>query len=302
MNILIIGGCGYIGSRLYLYLVDKFDCVDTLDTEQFGNYVNKKNIKKDFKNINPKDLQKYDVVIHLGGYSSVQLCTNNKSDAFTYNILEFYNLMRKLTNKQKFIYASSSSLYNGSDKETNEMYSYFKPTNIYDFSKFTIDGICKVFSENCFGSGQHLNYYGLRFGTVCGYSPNWRTDLMINKMVYTALLEKQIIVTNPFIERPILGLNDLVRSIETIIYEDKPSGVYNIASFNTTILNIANQVGKFMKVPIKIMGENWTYNFRMSTELFEQYFDFEFKDDINSIINDILLNKQNTNYKLNDRV
>ena len=42
-KILIIGGCGYVGSALYKYLTKNY-AVDTLDLEWYGNFVNKDNI------------------------------------------------------------------------------------------------------------------------------------------------------------------------------------------------------------------------------------------------------------------
>ena len=46
-RILIIGGCGYIGSQLFVYLKNKGYKVDTVDLEWYGNYVNPKNFKTD---------------------------------------------------------------------------------------------------------------------------------------------------------------------------------------------------------------------------------------------------------------
>ena len=44
-SVLLIGGCGYIGSRLYRHLKGKGFAVDTLDLEWRGNFVNPDNIK-----------------------------------------------------------------------------------------------------------------------------------------------------------------------------------------------------------------------------------------------------------------
>ena len=37
-----------------------------------------------------------------------------------------------------------------------------------------------------------VEYYGLRFGTVCGASPNLRSDVMLNAMVVDALTHGEV--------------------------------------------------------------------------------------------------------------
>src|SRR5581483_9292443 len=105
MKIVILGGCGYIGSRLFTYLTEKNYSVDTVDLEWFGNYVNPKNIIANFDDLPKKFYDKYDVVILLAGHSTVGMCQNDALGSLENNIASFVNLTQKLQ-KQKFIYAS----------------------------------------------------------------------------------------------------------------------------------------------------------------------------------------------------
>ena len=43
MNILVIGGCGYVGTMLTMDLIEKKHNVTVLDAQWFGNYLPKKN-------------------------------------------------------------------------------------------------------------------------------------------------------------------------------------------------------------------------------------------------------------------
>ena len=176
-KVLIIGGCGYIGSRLFQYLSEKKYSVDTVDTEWFGNFVNPKNIKCNYNTLSKKFLNSYGVIILLAGHSSVQMCKDNMFASFKNNVNNFINLLSKLSD-QLFIYASSSSVYgNTKNISAKEDYERYIPTNYYDLTKKTIDYYAHL---------SKISYYGLRLGTVNGFSPNLRVDLMINKMYEAA--------------------------------------------------------------------------------------------------------------------
>ena len=178
-------------------------------------------------------------------------------------------------------------------KTVNEKYHGFEPYNQYDISKHTSD-LYAVKSD--------LEYYGLRFGTVNGYSPVLRTDVMINAMVNSALQNGEIKLFIKDTMRPILGLNDLCRGVETIIdcSEDK-RGLYNLASFNKTAEQIAYEVGSVMDVPvieyetdptniINTKIQTKTYNFSISTLKFKKTFKFKFKETVESITESLINN------------
>lgn len=282
-NILIIGGCGYIGSAL----CNKFSnhWVETIDLEWFGNFNNIKNTKTDFDNLSKEYLDRFDVVILVAANSSVQLC-KDVYDSFNNNVTKFINLVKKLK-KQKFIYASSSCVYVTSDNnlkvETDELY----PMDGLTLTKTTIDQFMPL---------TDVEYYGLRFGSVNGYSPNMRLDLMINAMTLSATKNNEVNVFNGHAHRPILGINDLTRVVETIINTDSDNrGIYNIASVNHNILEIGNKVAKHLDVKLLDKGKNFTYDFMIDSKKFIDTYNFQFNDTVESIVDSI------TNNTFNDK-
>lgn len=281
-KVIIIGGCGYIGSALYSHLVSKKYAVDTVDLEWYGNYSNPNNIRKDYIKLTRDFLSQYDVVILLAGYSSVAMCSNMKK-AFKNNVFNFIHLLNSLKN-QKFIYASSSTVYGSLNvMYATEEYDRYLPTNYYDLSKKEIDYYAQL---------SDVNFFGLRFGTVNGYSPNLRTDLMINKMYAVAKKEKKLKVFNPSLKRPILGINDLCRAVETIIKKNGKKGIYNVASFNTSVEEIATQVSKNLKVKMEIVnGPLPLYDFTISSDKFRNEFGFKFRDTIATIVETLKINR-----------
>jgi nucleoside-diphosphate-sugar epimerase len=294
-SILIIGGCGYIGSALFRFL-EKKHCyhIDTVDTEWFGNHINPRNYAIDIANITESFLSRYAVIILLAGHSSVSMCYNDPLGAFNNNVTHFIELLSKLTPSQRFIYASSSSVYSGASTEiyTEDSFKSYYPLNTYDLSKWEIDLYAQL---------GKLSYYGLRFGTVCGASPNLRIDLMINAMYHTAKTDRIINLYHPEIHRPILGMTDLCRAVESIILapEDK-SGIYNLASFNTTAHNIAQSVSKHTKTKIHRKtppSEIQPYSFSISSEKFCTTFAFSFQDTVQTIIQDLDIHYTSTQNK-----
>lgn len=282
MNILIIGHKGYVGSRLFDFLKQYYTNVVGWD------YKNSK--EERFEDLQYEFLSTFNVVILLAAHSSVNSCRNN-FDSLNNNITNVIELAKKLNSNQKFIYMSSSSVYGTChDKLVQEDEPLVTPHNEYDFSKRVMDEYMMK---------TDLQYYGLRLGTVNGWSPNMRNELVINAMFNSAKLQGQISVYNPRVYRAILSIIDLCRAIYAIITcpEDK-RGIYNITSFNSDMENIGKGISEYLKVPY-IIHENeknfkTSYSFSMAFNKFEETFNFEFTQNLNSIIQDLEQNSSIT--------
>ena len=297
-NILLIGGCGYIGTRLQQELQDKYE-IDSIDIEWYGNVLRKENIKKDFNNLTAEELSKYTHIILLAGHSSVKM-SEHMSSTLKNNVVNFVELLEKISDDQVLIYASSSSVYGDTkDKEVTEEYESFRPNNYYDLSKHEADSYAQL-SKKCF--------FSLRFGTVNGYSPNLRNDIMINAMTYNAIENKKIFCFNPEINRPILGISDLCRAIEVILEKGthQNKGVYNLASFNSDVRTIAKTVSDLTNSDLEVVEtppqhvtnvklQSKAYDFLINSDKFSEVFDFKFHETINTIVSSLIENYKNMN-------
>ena len=281
-NTLIIGSGGYIGSRLSKEII----APDKVDINWFRK--GKKDI--DFKDLTREFYSEYDNIILLAGHSSVKMSEGTLNSCFNNNVRNFVDLLEKL-DKQKLIYASSSSVYGSvGGKTVNEKYFGFEPYNQYDISKHTAD---------LYAQKSDIEYYALRFGTVNGQSPVLRTDVMINAMVNSALIDGHIKLYIKDTMRPILGINDLCRAVNAIIECDEDKrGLYNLASFNKTAEQIAYEVANVMGVEVKVFEADPTqikntknqtkaYNFSISTLKFRREFKFKFKDTVESLVTEL---------------
>jgi len=194
VKILIIGGCGYIGSTLFATLGRKHE-VYSLDSEARGN-PGLPNVKQDFRYLTEDfAFSDYDAVIHLAGHSSVKSCDDDPMEALSNNLTGFFKLIRLMKESARpplLLWASSGSVLSD-------------VVSVYDSTKRTLEGVVPTI---------YPRSIGLRFASVCGLSANMRHDLILNAMVKSALETGIINVANPFIRKPILAMNDLCWAVE----------------------------------------------------------------------------------------
>ena len=262
LKILIIGGHGYIGSHLCRELDKSKIEYEICEIGLRGKPVHSRKALffKDFLDLNLHDLEGFDCVVNLGGTSSVALAKQDSFKTLRNNVLGHQHLLTlcKLSNK-RYIYASSGSVYDGSyDTEASESDPLAPSRNIYDFSKVTSDELSRI-------NGGY--WTSLRFGTVIGASPNMRHELVLNKMVKDAVLSNKIIVSNENSKRALLSISDLSKiMIEIIKNKRELHGIFNLASFNSTMLELALDVSKLTGAEVHYDRPTSTYNFTMSTQ------------------------------------
>ena len=129
-------------------------------------------------------------------------------------------------------------------------------------------------------------WFGFRFGTVCGYSPNPRNRLLLNSMTKSALTNNHVSVTNASSFRAILSLHDLCRAIHRTISAEDGCGIYNLATFNTSFGDIAERASTFLNVPMLCYDGQDKYSFALDTTKFQKDLNFEFIGTLESIINE----------------
>ena len=280
---LIIGSGGYIGSRLMKEISLQATGVDI-------NWFRKGEKDVDFKDLTRDYYSEFDNIILLAGHSSVKMSEGNLNSCFNNNVRNFIDLLEKL-DKQKLIYASSSSVYGSvGGKTVNEKYFGFEPYNQYDISKHTAD---------LYAQKSDVEYYALRFGTVNGISPFLRSDVMINAMVNSAMNDGHIKLYIKDTMRPILGINDLCGAVKTIVNSDEDKEVCITWRHLTKLLNrllmrlldvMSVEVKEFEADPTQIKNtKNQTkaYNFSISTLKFRKAFGFKFKDTVEGLATEL---------------
>jgi nucleoside-diphosphate-sugar epimerase len=254
---LVIGGAGYIGSVLTPYLD-----ADSWDLELFGNPGKVPNQRFNLRYVTEELLAPYRNIVLLAGHSSVPMAKGSRLANVLYNnVQNFVRLVELLHPSQRLVYASSSGVYGGSGSSalrTENDNLGFSPTNVYDLSKWEIDQYAQL-------SGKDV--YGLRFGTVNGWSPNFRADVMLNQMFLTAKEKGMIHACNPHIWRPILFLQDLCQAVKAILTSSvRAPGIYNLASCNATVAELARTAGSIAHTEVLWGPATPSYDMRISSE------------------------------------
>ena len=250
MKILVAGGAGYIGSQLIPVLLEHGYETDVVDLLWFGNHLpeNVNVIQKDLFNCKKEDLELYDQVLFLAGLSNDPMAEFDPSMNFIFNaaLPSYLAFIAKKAGVRRFIYASSCSVYGYT---VNELYNEESPVTCgypYGVSKLQGErGVLQLQDED-------FSVIALRQGTVCGFSPRMRLDLIVNTMFKFAVTERKITVDNPSIWRPVLDIRDAATAYLRAIQADYSlSGVYNVASGNYTV----GQVGDVVKYEVeKLIG------------------------------------------------
>lgn len=295
MKILIAGGAGYIGSALIPKLINRGYSIDVIDLLWFGNTLPEsvKVIKKNIFDLNESDLKDYDQAIFLAGLSNDPMAEFSPGLNFIYNASApaFLAYLAKKASVKRFIYAGSCSVYGYT---VNQLYDEDSPTVCnYPY------GISKLQGEKAVMQMIEHNFSVICFrqGTVSGFSPRMRFDLIVNSMFRAAMQSKKIYVSNPSIWRPILSIEDAVSAyIRAIEANYDISGVFNIASGNYTVGEVAdlvkekidNQYNENIRLDINMVDDY--RNYKVSIQRAMNILSFKPKHDVESIIQNLLDN------------
>ena len=256
MNILILGGGGYVGTPLTEKLLkNKKNKITVVDTFWFGNYLKKnkrlKIIKKDIREANIKWFKKIDSVIHLANIANDPAVDLNPSLSWDVNVIGLMNIMRfAIKNKvKKFIFASSGSIY-GVKKEKKVTEDLIPvPISTYNKTKMISERVLESFSK-------YIDIYSIRPATVCGYSPRMRLDVSVNMFAYQALKFKKIKIFGGKQIRPNIHINDLINVYEDFLKKKLKTGIYNAGFENLKIIDIAKLVQKHIPCDIEILKDS----------------------------------------------
>lgn len=298
MKILLAGGCGYVGTQLTKELIDRNHEISIVDLEWFGNKTKQNVIKKDIFDLTVEELKGFDCVVFIAGLSNDPMADYSPAKNFIYNSAcpSYLAYIAKKAGVSKFIYASSCSVYGFTDNILSTEEDATVTQHPYGISKLQGEkGVLQIADEN-------FKVIALRKGTICGYSPRMRLDLVLNIMFKHAITNKQITVNNPEIWRPILSIQDAIQSYIKAIELDAPSGTYNIFSENYQIKDLAkivkNKVEEFLGEEINIKSLNIpdVRNYKVSLDKAKKYLKFNPKFKTEEILDDLILNKNNFNF------
>lgn len=258
-NILITGGCGFIGSHIVDALIDKnkVTVVDNLSTGKINNlkkpnHENLNIIEEDIREINwDKLTSNKDYVFHLAAMASVPLSVNDPIECNDINLNATVKLLKSSVenNVKKIVFSSSSAVYGQNTNMPLKETEPLMPTSPYAASKASCEVYLKSFHES-YG----LNYTALRYFNVFGprQDKNSQYAAVIPNFI-SALLngEQPVIYGDGKQTRDFVYVGDIVKA-NILACESTYNGIINVASGKKLTINelykiISNTLGIDLK-------------------------------------------------------
>lgn len=238
MNVLIVGGAGYIGGALTDILLKTNHSVrvyDALLFEEsylkgvsfvFGDIRNKKHLKE--------QLEWADAVVWLAALVGDGACALNPEISTELN----QDMVKWLADNYggRIVFMSTCSVYGEHDKVLDET-APTNPLSVYASTKLTAEDYLK-----------NKNAIIFRLGTIFGLGDNFariRLDLVLNTLTTRAIVDGEFKVFGGEQWRPLLHVRDAAQAVADNL-ETKHTGIYNLHQENVKIIDLANQVKKYV--------------------------------------------------------
>ena len=249
-KILIIGGCGFIGSHVVEELLKEdvkeiiiFDNFSRGKKDNIENFLTDKRVKiypngGDIRDVDVLNdaMKGIDYVIHLAALWLLH-CKDYPRTAFKVNIEGTFNVLEScIKNKiKRLIYSSSASVYGDAIKIPMTEDHPFNNKNFYGATKISSEAMCRAFYDR-YG----LNYVGLRYMNV--YGPRQDQKAAYNGVIPT-LLDK---IDN---DQPLIVDGDGSQSYDFIDVQDVAR--CNILALKSKSVDKFYNVGTGKKTSIK---------------------------------------------------
>ena len=262
MRILITGNLGYIGPELgkgiknyfldsYLTGIDMGLFIQCLTTDKrVGDTYFDEQKYLDIRDVVLDDVKNTDIVVSLAAVSNDPI--GNDFEVATKQIN--YEANCKLANLcaqagvQKFIFASSCSMYGAAGDNAKTENDPTDPLTAYAKSKIGVENTLKKTLLN-----SQMKLIFLRFATACGVSDRLRLDLVLNDFVASAIKYKNItILSDGSPWRPLIDVKDMTNAIIWAIqhkFKDNNPLSINIGNneWNFNVKKLATSVAEQIK-------------------------------------------------------
>jgi nucleoside-diphosphate-sugar epimerase len=265
MKVLVTGGAGYIGAVLSRQLVEAGHNVIVVDRYFWGveplDGIDVQTLRGDVRDFRDDWLNGVDAVCHLAGLSNDPTAEYNPQANWQMNVAATEGIVAACKRRgiERFTFASSASIYDteqsSQEIERSPMMcdetTTVVPRGAYSLSKrraeeVILEGVDRSFSPVIF-----------RQGTVYGYSPRMRFDLVVNTFVKDALLQRQLFLHGGgWMWRPLVDVQDVARVhvfALTAPLEKIRGQIFNVLEENYQIRQLAMLVaGSLALLPQRI--------------------------------------------------
>jgi nucleoside-diphosphate-sugar epimerase len=265
VNVLVTGGCGYVGTKLTEALLKRTGYrVTVLDALWFGNFLSPDPrltvLEHDMRHIDAVDLSSFDTIFHLANIANDPAVELNPYASWDVNVLATMRLVDRATRQgvKQIVFASSGSVYGvaSEPRVTEEM--PLRPISEYNKTKMVAERVILSYSESMVTTI-------VRPATVCGPSPRMRLDLTVNLLTMQALTNGTMTVLGGSQVRPNIHIDDLVQ-VYLFALDRRLAGVYNAGFENLSVLEIAQRIAARIPAAIQILPSNDPRSYRQCSD------------------------------------
>ena len=263
-RVLVTGGGGFIGSHIADALIENGYSVGVLDSFITGERTNLSSHpdSRDSFKLHEVDLasvdystiknivKEYDAVIHEAALVSVSRSVENPISTNLTNVGATVTLLKAAvdSNVERFLYASSSSVYGDTEILPKKETMPTSPISPYGVSKLAAENYCRVFAR-VYGlktvSLRYFNVYGPRqkFGPYSGVIPAFIRNVLNNAPPVIngdGLQTRDFTYVDDVVQANLLALESSVA----------PGEVFNIAAGGTITINeLAENIIRIIGIP-----------------------------------------------------
>jgi nucleoside-diphosphate-sugar epimerase len=271
--VLVTGGAGYIGCQLVSTLLDGGYCVRVFDIMFYGDAgldrVRERIevVEGDIRSVPPGLLDGVSAIINLAGLSTEPAAEYRPEANQEINFKAAVDLaiLAKEKKVRRFIQASSASIYDvgAGHPEKDIMHtedSLVAPFRVYSITKREAEKQILAMADDSFTP------VVLRKGSVYGYSPRMRFDLVVNAFVLNGIQTGSLVLHNGGETwRPLLSIQDAAAAYKLMLEApaDKVRGeIFNVTNGNYRIselaLRVRHKLGE-LNIPCELQPD---YNYR----------------------------------------
>jgi len=249
-KVLVVGGAGYVGCVLVEVLLEKGYSVRVLDRMFFGREPAQgfedrvEFVREDMREVSEEHVEDCGAVINVGGLSNDPTAEFDPRANQELNHLAAVRLaeVARQAGVPRLIFASTASIYDrGVGEEARDVLldedSPVDPRAAYATSKLAAEGDILAMA------GADFAPVVFRKGTVFGFSPRMRYDLVVNAFVKDALGTGRLnVFFGGEMWRPLIDVEDVARAyvIALDAEPDQVAGqVFNLSAGNFRIAELA---------------------------------------------------------------
>jgi nucleoside-diphosphate-sugar epimerase len=221
LRVLVTGHNGYIGSVLVPILEQTGHDVAGLDSDLFAPCVfgeilhEVESLRKDVRDVEATDFAGFDAVIHLAAVCNDPVGNLNPQATYDINHLASVRVAEKAKEAgvERFLFASSCSLYGKAGDEMLDESAGFAPVTAYGRSKVLAEQDISALADDSFSPTY------LRNATAFGASPRLRADVVVNNLVGYAHTTGEILIQSdgtPW--RPLVHVEDISGAFLAVLH------------------------------------------------------------------------------------